>query len=67
MIFQSTQPKRAATVFANGVEFLGGNFNPRSPRGLRRIFKLGLPMMLKFQSTQPKRAATARRYGFGID
>ena len=34
--FQSTQPKRAATDFNNAYTGVQNNFNPRSPRGLRR-------------------------------
>ena len=33
--FQSTQPKRAATIPAAALRFGAINFNPRSPRGLR--------------------------------
>ena len=33
--FQSTQPKRAATGYAGTGGTPNGNFNPRSPRGLR--------------------------------
>ena len=59
--FQSTQPKRAATQSRLPSSGFHGNFNPRSPRGLRLITKFlpGSPKI--FQSTQPKRAATNRR------
>ena len=35
-LFQSTQPKRAATYTGNSCECRLIDFNPRSPRGLRR-------------------------------
>ena len=35
-LFQSTQPKRAATSVRHKRPISFGNFNPRSPRGLRQ-------------------------------
>ena len=37
---------------------VGRNFNPRSPSGLRPMFKCFVAKNLKFQSTQPEWAAT---------
>ena len=59
-IFQSTQPKRAATTLCRTDCTEGMNFNPRSPRGLRRRAMINLASEKQFQSTQPKRAATAQ-------
>ena len=42
-----------------------GNFNPRSPRGLRQIILENKFVPTVFQSTQPKRAAT-RENGFKV-
>ena len=39
----------------------GRHFNPRSPRGLRRVITGAAAGSSQFQSTQPKRAATGRR------
>ena len=58
ILFQSTQPKRAATYHANGAGEHQPYFNPRSPRGLRRSFFADNRPTFLFQSTQPKRAAT---------
>ena len=85
VLFQSTQPKRAATHYILsgrdsspisihaarvGCDFSSinsslswGNFNPRSPSGLRpKIFRT-LQTRIRFQSTQPEWAATVS-YGF---
>ena len=62
VLFQSTQPKRAATFSSINSSFNWGNFNPRSPRGLRLPGREGQRLHLKFQSTQPKRAATKANY-----
>ena len=57
-LFQSTQPKRAATSIAAIYLLQESDFNPRSPRGLRHKKRTSYPPALRFQSTQPKRAAT---------
>ena len=57
-LFQSTQPKRAATIFNKSFRNPQPNFNPRSPRGLRLIEDTNKRRQKIFQSTQPKRAAT---------
>ena len=80
MIFQSTQPMRAATELhtvklealeisihaahagcdykARLAEAWQGDFNPRSPCGLRRCGIKAATIKTVFQSTQPMRAAT---------
>ena len=56
--FQSTQPMRAATHIGIFPGRWIGNFNPRSPCGLRQIANLEGALNGQFQSTQPMRAAT---------
>ena len=56
--FQSTRPSRGATSARRLRGHLLRGFNPRAPRGARR---LGLPLVLeslRFQSTRPSRGAT---------
>ena len=57
--FQSTLPARGATIPARPCRKWGGNFNPRSPHGERRLPLTGLLLGYKFQSTLPARGATA--------
>ena len=61
VLFQSTQPKRAATNWRRHNGTAAVDFNPRSPRGLRPARKRAPARKFEFQSTQPKRAATTRR------
>ena len=55
--FQSTLPAREATRKLHGI-FLVINFNPRFPRGKRRILIKKAGYQLIFQSTLPAREAT---------
>ena len=58
-IFQSTHPLRGATYNSGSRPALRGNFNPRTPCGVRhsnRAFPAARPA---FQSTHPLRGATA--------
>jgi len=43
------------------VQVPSGGFNPRAPRGARRLFKPDATGSLSFQSTRPARGATCRR------
>ena len=58
MTFQSTHPARGAT--GNYVTTIDGNtdFNPRTPRGVRRYWCNYKKVGQKFQSTHPARGAT---------
>ena len=58
ILFQSTQPKRAATNVLPSSVTISKDFNPRSPRGLRQMGNVLFVVSPIFQSTQPKRAAT---------
>ena len=58
LLFQSTLPARGATCWAAPSLNLGGNFNPRSPRGERRSGNMGSRSCPRFQSTLPARGAT---------
>ena len=60
-LFQSTQPKRAATDNDGLLPLRQNNFNPRSPRGLRHTTTRPIKARRRFQSTQPKRAATKHK------
>ena len=58
-LFQSTHPLRDATVTSVKEVYEHGNFNPRTPYGMRHVFNLQVvPFFLEFQSTHPLRDAT---------
>ena len=57
-IFQSTLPSRGATAAAAGTLHPFQYFNPRSPRGERRMIRYSLERAQGFQSTLPSRGAT---------
>ena len=56
--FQSTHPARGATAPHHRPVSLCFYFNPRTPRGVRRIFTAIRPSGRSFQSTHPARGAT---------
>ena len=58
--FQSTLPARGATLNINDDGGSSGNFNPRSPRGERRLTNWQCITSTTFQSTLPARGATRR-------
>ena len=58
--FQSTLPSRGATDQRAGGRKKTDHFNPRSPRGERRIKHSNSEKLSKFQSTLPSRGATDR-------
>jgi len=58
-LFQSTRPARGATSKSCLVESLAECFNPRAPRGARRITTKAQQVIQMFQSTRPARGATA--------
>ena len=58
--FQSTLPSRGATDQRAGGRKKTDHFNPRSPRGERRIKHSNSEKFSKFQSTLPSRGATDR-------
>ena len=57
--FQSTRPARGATRHNQDVRRLEIRFNPRAPRGARRITRAYITRGDMFQSTRPARGATA--------
>ena len=57
-LFQSTQPEWAATICFKRQRNGTGNFNPRSPNGLRQALAIMFFNKVAFQSTQPEWAAT---------
>ena len=59
LVFQSTPPARGATYQAGPVVPQYRHFNPRPPRGGRRICSARWTPNLPFQSTPPARGATA--------
>ena len=56
--FQSTLPSRGATSITRPMACTTSNFNPRSPRGERRISCIYWMQSSTFQSTLPSRGAT---------
>ena len=56
--FQSTHPARGATNRRAGVPGQAGDFNPRTPRGVRPTSAWPLTGPSIFQSTHPARGAT---------
>ena len=56
--FQSTHPARGATYFLISMVYSVPNFNPRTPRGVRRFRTLQRIEHRIFQSTHPARGAT---------
>ncbi len=59
--FQSTHPARGATAPHHRPVSLCFYFNPRTPRGVRRIFTAIRPSGRSFQSTHPARGATVAK------
>ena len=58
-LFQSPHPARGATRGEEAAADITDNFNPRTPRGVRRITGLqSLVTQVQFQSTHPARGAT---------
>ena len=57
--FQSTHPARGATEEAEAALRRGQDFNPRTPRGVRRRTLDSVRSSRRFQSTHPARGATA--------
>ena len=59
LIFQSTPPARGATHKEKSLSRIVKNFNPRPPRGGRRVLTGVFALwLLRFQSTPPARGAT---------
>ena len=58
LLFQSTHPARGAPAPHHSPVSLCFYFNPRTPRGVRRIFTAIRPSGRSFQSTHPARGAT---------
>ena len=56
--FQSTPPARGATCRQTAVRYAENHFNPRPPRGGRRLSARFWPTIETFQSTPPARGAT---------
>ena len=61
--FQSTHPMRGATRSQIGDLDLVGNFNPRTPCGVRQGFLRNQSRRREFQSTHPMRGATDKSFG----
>ena len=59
-VFQSTHPVRGATASSVTAVLVTGNFNPRTPCGVRRPRRSRLAADAAFQSTHPVRGATSR-------
>ena len=57
-LFQSTHPARGATRASNLCNSSALNFNPRTPRGVRRRYWSESVSSFLFQSTHPARGAT---------
>ncbi len=57
-MFQSTRPARGATIGRGGGAGPGCSFNPRAPRGARRLLEGRHGAGRVFQSTRPARGAT---------
>ena len=63
-LFQSPHPARGATRGEEAAADITDNFNPRTPRGVRRITGLqSLVTQVQFQSTHPARGATTEGRG----
>ncbi len=56
--FQSTRSARSATRGKNNLDGAVSHFNPRAPRGARRVSFFFWPMSNRFQSTRSARSAT---------
>ena len=56
--FQSTCPARGTTVLRNTLASAATDFNPRAPRGARRIRRHDAGSVVLFQSTCPARGTT---------
>ena len=61
--FQSTHPARGATEEAEAALRRGQDFNPRTPRGVRRRTLDSVRSSRRFQSTHPARGATCKLGG----
>ena len=61
--FQSTHPARGATAAGQSSRRYFFNFNPRTPRGVRRYAEGRRDRPARFQSTHPARGATGNRIG----
>ena len=59
LVFQSTHPARGATFHFQLIKSTHGNFNPRTPRGVRQAAIVDMLTAKLFQSTHPARGATA--------
>ena len=57
-VFQSTQPKRAATLTNWFVVFFADISIHAAQEGCDKVYRAGTGVVFIFQSTQPKRAAT---------
>ena len=60
--FQSTQPKRAATISGSRCHRNGRYFNPRSPRGLRPNTLVLCSRMVYFNPRSPRGLRPATRH-----
>ncbi len=58
--FQSTHPARGATAAGQSSRRYFFNFNPRTPRGVRRYAEGRRDRPARFQSTHPARGATVQ-------
>ena len=62
-LFQSTCPARGTTVSKQGLTNINSsNFNPRAPRGARRVIKRIAMLGPAFQSTCPARGTTLQAW-----
>ena len=57
-LFQSTHPLRGATIKDGKLVQAAGDFNPRTPCGVRLISSVRATRSRRFQSTHPLRGAT---------
>ena len=58
-VFQSTRSARSATLCLASIQGANPNFNPRAPRGARRLLWDYYTLADLFQSTRSARSATA--------
>ena len=62
-VFQSTHPVRGATLYICAPKVLTGDFNPRTPCGVRPVnIRVLILYCVLFQSTHPVRGATFYRH-----
>ena len=64
--FQSTPPARGATIMFNKLASLTRNFNPRPPRGGRRLYCGGHPVRPVISIHAPREGGDAERRDPGL-